>query len=197
MPGETIMARITVLQPPGRSDAILPHGYRPRMAAAMEQLAQAVYQETTLSFREAEGARIRIAFINGCLMCQGYRIAEMLPEALKAMDSPEAPNTRGRGEPPGEDFSRAASGEHWRESELFSARERLAIEYAEKIALTPAAVPYDDDLWQRLHAHFDEGEIADLSYSITCWIATGRMVHILGLDGSCDIGAGGQAVAAE
>jgi alkylhydroperoxidase family enzyme len=191
------MTRITVIQPEGRNDAILPHGYRPRMAAAMEDLAQAVYQETTLSFREAEGARIRIAFINGCLMCQGYRIAEMLPEALKNMDSGEAPNTQGRGEAPDEDYYRAASGENWRDSDIFSDRERLAIEYAERIALAPSPLPYDDEFWERLHANFDEGEIADLSYSITCWIATGRMVHILGLDGACDVGTGAQAVAAE
>lgn len=191
------MTRITILQQPGRDDAILPQIYRPRMAAAMEELAQAVYQETTLSFREAEAARIRIAFINGCLMCQGYRIAEMLPEALRNMDSPEAPNTDSRGEAPSEEFYRAAAGEGWRDDDLLSTRERLAIEYAEKIALTPVPLPNDDDFWERLHANFDEGEIADLSYSITCWIATGRMVHILGLDGSCDIGAGAQAVAAE
>ncbi|MDG2005383.1 MAG: carboxymuconolactone decarboxylase family protein [Novosphingobium sp.] len=191
------MTRITILQPEGRDDAILPHGYRPRMADAMEQLAQAVYQETTLSFREAEAARIRIAFINGCLMCQGYRIAEMLPDALKNMDSGEAPNVQDRGEAPGDDFYRAASGEGWRDDAMLSTRERLAIEYAEKIALTPVPLPYDDDFWDRLHANYDEGEIADLSYSITCWIATGRMVHILGIDGSCDIGVGAQAVAAE
>lgn len=187
------MTRITVIQPEGRSDAILPHGYRPRMAQAMEDLAQAVYQETTLSFREAEGARIRIAFINGCLMCQGYRIAEMLPEALRNMASDEAPNTQGRGEAPTEEFYRAASGANWRDSAMFSPRERLAIEYAERIALAPSPLPYDDGFWEHLHAHFDEGEIADLSYSITCWIATGRMVHILGLDGSCAIGAQAQA----
>jgi len=183
------MTRITVIQPPGRSDAILPHGYRPRMAAAMEELAEAVYQETTLSFREAEGARIRIAFINGCLMCQGYRIAEMLPEALRNMASADAPNTEGRGEAPDEEYYRTAGGDGWRDSDIFTPRERLAIEYAERIALAPSPLPCDDAFWERLHAHFDEGEIADLTYSITCWIATGRMVHVLGLDGSCDIRA--------
>ena len=94
--------RIPVLQPPGRQDAIIPHVYRPRMAAAMEALSMAVYQETTLSFREAEGARFRIALINGCLMCQGYRIAADLQQALQAMDSDEAPNSAGRGEAPTE-----------------------------------------------------------------------------------------------
>jgi alkylhydroperoxidase family enzyme len=76
---------------------------------------------------------------------------------------------------------------NWRTSALFSVRERLAIEYAERIALEPVPLPYDDAFWGRMHAHFDEGEIADLTYSITTWIATGRVVHALGLDGACAI----------
>jgi alkylhydroperoxidase family enzyme len=181
------MTRIPVLQPSGRQDAVIPHVYRPRMAAAMEQLSAAVYQETTLTYREAEGARIRIAHINGCLMCQGYRIAEHLPAALQKMDSAEAPNTgEKRGKAPTEEFYRAVAAD-WRAFELFSDRERLAIEYAERISLEPVPLPYDDDFWERLHGHFDEGEIADLTYSITTWIATGRVVHALGLDGACAI----------
>lgn len=181
------MARITVLQPPGRQDAVIPHVYRPRMAAAMEQLSSAVYQETTLTYREAEGARIRIAHINGCLMCQGYRIADHLQSALQKMGSAEPPNTGvSRGEPPSEAFYKAAAAD-WRASKLLSARERLAIEYAERICLEPVPLPYDDAFWDRLHAHFDAGEIADLTYSITTWIATGRVVHALGLDGACAI----------
>ena len=190
------MSRIPVLQPPGRQDAIIPHVYRPKMAAAMEQLSAAVYQETTLTYREAEGARIRIAHINGCLMCQGYRIADQLGEALQNMDMAEAPNTgAARGEPPTEAFY-AAAAQGRRESDLFSERERLAIEYAERIALAPIPLPTDDDFWDRLHRRFDDGEIADLTYSITTWIATGRIVHALGLDGACAIHPA-QAVAAE
>jgi alkylhydroperoxidase family enzyme len=181
------MTRIPVLQPPGRQDAVIPHVYRPRMAAAMEQLSAAVYQETTLSYREAEGARMRIAQINGCLMCQSYRIAEHLPAALQKMGSAEAPNTgKSRGEAPTEAFYKAVAVD-WRASEVFSDRERLAIEYAERVSLEPVPLPYDDTFWDRLHAHFDEGEIADLTYSITTWIATGRVVHALGLDGACAI----------
>jgi alkylhydroperoxidase family enzyme len=192
------MTRITVLQPPGRQDAIIPHVYRPRMAQAMEDLSQAVYQETTLTFREAEGARIRIAHINGCLMCQGYRIAADLPAALQKMNSAEAPNnSSSRGEAPSEAYYQAAASVDWRSSDMFTPRERLAIEYAEQIALTPTATPYDDGFWDRLHANFDEGEIADLTYSITTWIATGRVVHVLGLDGACAIAPPASAVAAE
>ena len=133
------MTRIPVLQPPGRQDAVIPHVYRPRMAAAMEQLSAAVYQETTLGYREAEAARIRIAHINGCLMCQGYRIAEHLPEALKKMDMAEAANTgANRGEAPDEAFYKAVAVD-WRSSDIFSPRERLAIEFAERIALNSEA----------------------------------------------------------
>lgn len=191
------MTRITVLQPPGREDAVIPHGHRPRMAAAMEQLSQAVYQDTTLTFREAEGARMRIAHINGCLMCQGYRIAEHLPEALQKMNSDEAPNvSEGRGEAPTEAFYEALASD-WRTSNMFSRRERLAIEYAERIALEPSPLPRDDTFWTKLHTHFDEGEIADLTFSITTWIATGRVVHVLGLDGACAIQPAPGVIAAE
>jgi alkylhydroperoxidase family enzyme len=181
------MARISVLQPPGRQNAVIPHVYRPRMAAAMEQLSAAVYQETTLTYREAEGARILIAHLNGCLMCQGYRIADHLPTALQKMGTAEKANTgESRGEAPSEAFYKAVAAD-WRASRVFSARERLAIEYAERISLQPVPLPYDDAFWDRMHAHFDEGEIADLTYSITTWIATGRLVHALGLDGACAI----------
>jgi AhpD family alkylhydroperoxidase len=181
------MAHIPVLQPPGREDAVIPHGYRPRMAAAMEQLSAAVYQETTLTYREAEGARIRVAHINGCLMCQGYRIAEHLPAALHKMGSAEAPNAGAlRGAPPSDAFYKAVAGD-WRAAKILSPRECLAIEYAERISLEPVPLPYDQDFWGRLHAHFDPGEIADLTYSIATWIATGRLVHALGLDSACAV----------
>ena len=85
----------------------------------------------------------------------------------------------------------------WAMNNIFSARERLAIEYAERIALEPVPLPLDDEFWDRLHAHYDEGEIADLVYSITTWIATGRVVHALGLDGACEIHGGEVAAAAQ
>ncbi len=162
----------------------------------MEQLVIAVYEETTLNFREAEGARIRIAQTNGCLMCQGYRIADRLTEELESFDLAEAPNNgAGRGEVPTEEFYEALCGD-WRASDMFSPRERLAIEYAERIAQTPIPLPYEDDFWDSLHSQFDDGEIADLSYSITTWIAGGRMAHILGADGACALQpAAGKATA--
>jgi hypothetical protein len=38
-----------------------------------------------------------------------------------------------------------------------------------------------------VHANLVDGEITDLSHSAAIWIATGRVVHALGLDGACAI----------
>jgi alkylhydroperoxidase family enzyme len=155
------------------------------MAAASRALSQAVYQETRLGFREAEAARMRIAQINGCLICNAFRLADNLPGLLERMGSDETANVgEARGAPPDAAFYEAVAD--WRGSTLFSERERLAIEYAERIAEAPRELPYDDAFWARMHKAYDEGEIVDLTYSITTWIATGRFVHVLGLDGACE-----------
>lgn len=53
----------------------------------------------------------------------------------------------------------------WRESSLFSERERVVLEYAEHATLTPARV--SDELAERLHAHFSDAEIVELA----AWVA--------------------------
>jgi alkylhydroperoxidase family enzyme len=49
----------------------------------------------------------------------------------------------------------------WRDSALFSAEERLALEYAEKITFTDQRV--DDALFARLKQHFTEAQIVELT----------------------------------
>jgi alkylhydroperoxidase family enzyme len=178
------MARVEELRLPDSQSTVLWQGHRPRMASAMVVLSQAVYQESTLSLREAEAARMRIAHINGCLLCQNFRVAEDLGDLMQRVhSSDQAPNVSNRGDAPPPDLYTAVP--NWRESSLFSDRERLAIEYAERVALAPEELPHDDEFWARLRRHFDDGEIVDLSYSVTTWIASGRFVHVLGLDGAC------------
>lgn len=180
------MTRIVKSPNPDAPNTVLWQGHRPRMAEATLQLSQSVYAESTLTYREAEAARYRLSLINGCILCQKFRVAEDLKSLMERINSGEVPNTGSeRGEAPDEAFYDAI--EQWRDSDLFSERERLAIEYAERISFAPAELPLDDGFWQRLHAHYDDGEIVDLTYSITTWIATGRFVHVLGLDGVCDL----------
>ncbi len=49
----------------------------------------------------------------------------------------------------------------WRESDLFDARERCALEYAE--AMTDSTQRVSDDMVTRLHAFFDEDAIVELT----------------------------------
>ncbi|MGR8948730.1 MAG: carboxymuconolactone decarboxylase family protein [Gammaproteobacteria bacterium] len=57
----------------------------------------------------------------------------------------------------------AALGD-WRNSDLFSEVERVALEYAEAMTLTGEAV--SDELFESLKKHFDEAQIVELTAGI-------------------------------
>jgi len=52
----------------------------------------------------------------------------------------------------------------WRESPRFSAMERAALEYAEAMTITGQRV--GDELFARLRAFFDEGQIVELTAAV-------------------------------
>jgi alkylhydroperoxidase family enzyme len=52
----------------------------------------------------------------------------------------------------------------WRDSELFSEPERLALEYAERITITGQSV--DETLFAKLKAHYSEAQIVELTAAI-------------------------------
>ncbi len=52
----------------------------------------------------------------------------------------------------------------WRESKLFSAAERVALEYAEAITYTDRQV--DDALFAELKKHFTEAQIVELTAAV-------------------------------
>ena len=52
----------------------------------------------------------------------------------------------------------------WRESQLFSEAERVALDYAERITITTERV--DDALFARLKQHFSEAQIVELTAAI-------------------------------
>lgn len=49
----------------------------------------------------------------------------------------------------------------WRSSKLFSAAERTALEYAERMTITGQQV--DDALFEQLRSHFSEAQIVELT----------------------------------
>lgn len=62
----------------------------------------------------------------------------------------------------------------------FSARERLALEYAEKLAVDHISI--DDAFFARLRTSFDEAEILELGMMIGQYIGFGRLLKVLDLE---------------
>jgi alkylhydroperoxidase family enzyme len=137
---------------------------RPEMGMAAGALSHAIYEQSILPVRERELARMRIAQINGCAICQQWR---KTPGAEGAVTEAEYGHV--------DDWASVAS---------FSARDRLAIEYAERFALDHHSIA--GDFYDRMRdAGFSEPEILDLTVCIGGWLALGRTLHVLGIDDSC------------
>jgi AhpD family alkylhydroperoxidase len=69
----------------------------------------------------------------------------------------------------------------WRESDRFDPTERLVIEYAEAMTRTPVEV--SDELFGRLHEHFDERQLIELTMAIALENLYGRSNWALGIEG--------------
>jgi len=136
----------------------------PGIGVAASSFAQSVYEHSTLGLREFEAARLRIAQINGCLFCQDWR-------------------TERGGETVEDGFDDAV--EHWRTTDVLDDRARLAAEWAERFAVDHHRI--DADLWARMHEHYSQAEIVELSMCLGSWIAFGRLNHVLGLDAACTL----------
>lgn len=165
-----------------------PYGYAARNHAkeivkAAGEFAKAVYTHSRLSLREFEGARIRIAEINGCLICQQFRSGRDVPALAAASGARPANLISDNGPEPDEEFY--AQILNWRMSKIYSDRERIAIEFAERFALEPKELALDEEFWNRAKAKFDDGEIVDLAHSVGDWLALGRVTHVLGFDSIC------------
>lgn len=81
-----------------------------------------------------------------------------------------------------EDYLNVAN---WADHEGYSEAERLAIEYTEKFALDHVAI--DQELIDRLVEIYGEDLLMDMTISIGCWIAFGRLNEVFGAQVSCPI----------
>ena len=68
----------------------------------------------------------------------------------------------------------------FRESEAFNDDEKLVLEYSEGISRTPIDVP--DELFERLRARFDEGQIVELTYAAAIENLRARVNKALGIE---------------
>lgn len=97
---------------------------------------------------------LRISQINGCAFC-----LEMHTRALREAGYP---------------LPKLDSLAGWHASELFDARERAALGWAESV--TNIAVTHaPDDAYEALRAHFTDAEITDLTFAIALMNAFNRM----------------------
>ena len=76
----------------------------------------------------------------------------------------------------------------WRNSELFSAMEKDALEYAEKMTITGEKVT--DELWGRLRGHFTEAQLVELTAAVAVENFRSKFNVPLGVEaqGFCVIG---------
>jgi alkylhydroperoxidase family enzyme len=156
--------------------------YPSEVAKAGGNFSRAAYQYSTLSVREFEAARARTADINGCLWCQTWRSARDVPAYFAKMGM-NVETVANHGPAPDEAFYAAVN--NWRDSNIFTPRERIALEYAEGVGVRPKEIAEDEDFWKRAHALYSDAEIIDLTYCLASWIAMGRVTHVLGFDAVC------------
>ena len=152
------MARINVPDGPG-GDAAMVWTLRPEMAGMVARMITTAYQRSKLPADEREVARMRIAQLNACDACATFRA----PSVLEAGVS-------------GELYEHVAEWATW---PGYSARQRLAAEYAERFATDHRAI--DDALFTRLRAAFSDDEILDLTLCCAVFLGLGRTLEVLGI----------------
>ncbi|WP_080841103.1 carboxymuconolactone decarboxylase family protein [Cohnella massiliensis] len=113
---------------------------------------------------------IRASQINGCAFCLDMHVKEAKIH--------------------GERELRLYHTSIWRESELFSPRERAALEWTETLTKLPEH-GVSDDIYLRVREQFSEKEISDLTFSILAINAWNRLnVGFRGVPGSADAAFG-------
>lgn len=143
---------------------------RPEMAPGLVGLSEAVYGHSRLPKRVQEIARMRIAWANECTVCQGARWAQAGEHGL--------------------DEAFYAQVLDWRAAPIYSEREKLAAEYAERFATDHAGLRADAGFWQRYRAVFSDAEIVDLAMCCALWLGAGRTMRVLDVGQTCALTLG-------
>ncbi|MCB1616649.1 MAG: carboxymuconolactone decarboxylase family protein [Pseudomonadales bacterium] len=158
------MARIRIPEGEG-PEQLRVYGMQPELGRALANVSGKIYGKINLSPRIREAARMRIAQLNRCELCLGYRFPELAEHGI--------------------DETFYAEVENWQNSTLFNDREKQAIDYADKFVRNDTAL--DDDYFKQMHALFSDEEIFELSCIIAGIMANGRIMHVLKVDQSCGL----------
>lgn len=139
----------------------------PDIGMAMAAFTNAVYTKNRLPMRVRELARMVIALDNECVVCQNTRDSAGIAEGVD------------------DDLYDHAS--EWRTWPGYSARERVAAEFAERFAADHTALREDEEFWERCNRQFDPETLTDLALSCAMWLGMGRMLRTLDIGQSCRI----------
>jgi AhpD family alkylhydroperoxidase len=120
-----------------------------------------------------ELVKMRASQINGCAFCLAMHSAD----AVKA----------------GERHERLHLLPAWRETELYSPRERAALAWAEALTVV-AGKEVPDEVYEEARRHFSEKELVDLSYAVITINGWNRMCIALRIPPAV---AGGSVAAAQ
>jgi AhpD family alkylhydroperoxidase len=116
----------------------------PKLGQKLLELSQALLGESLLT-GIIDLVNIRASQINGCAFCLDMHVKEAKIH--------------------GERELRLHHVAIWRESPLFSSKERAALEWTEAVTMI-AGNDVADELYQRVRKEFSEKELADLTFAI-------------------------------
>lgn len=131
----------------------------PAVLRSFNQSWQTVFREGVLDHSIKELARVFIAKSLDCGYCAGQRSHLALAAGLTEREFDDVIE--------------------FRDSEVFSPREKAALLLAEAIAWDPDLA--DDAAWAALHAHFTEPEIVELGYFIGLTMGQQKFLKTLGI----------------
>src|SRR3954453_1972255 len=149
----------------------LPAGRGPEVARALAlapQFAEVVMayeravEQSTLDPRVHELVRYRVALINQCTVCLGYRRA----------GSGARENLLG-------------NVADWRECNDFTPAEKAALDFTEQFCGESSAI--SDELVADLERLLPDGQVVELALVVGKYLAMGRFMQVLGLDQSCSV----------
>ncbi len=152
-----MVARLDI--PPGEGgDAVQIWSLQPALGTAAMRLVDAAYNKSILPVGVREAARMRIAQLNECTVCLGFRADKVKQQGLT------------------EDFYCAVGTPDPTE---LNDQERLAVAYAERFALDHTSI--DDAFIEHLQSAFTDPEILDLTICLSAFLGLGRTLRALGI----------------
>jgi AhpD family alkylhydroperoxidase len=131
--------------------------HRPELVQGLAAFTGSLKRNRQLDPRLIELVRLRVAFHNQCRSCMAIRYTDALQAGMTedlvcSLATPaDAPG--------------------------LTDAERAAIRFGELFATDHLAI--DDDVFDRLHEHFDDGQIVELALNVALFVGVGRLGAIL------------------